>query len=43
VTNLFNRVPPVTVTHTTSWVDPTVFQLYDVLGRRFLLGYKLNL
>ncbi|MGH7105181.1 MAG: TonB-dependent receptor domain-containing protein [Acetobacteraceae bacterium] len=43
VTNLFNREPPVTATTSTSWVNPTSFRLYDVLGRRFLLGYKLSL
>ena len=43
VTNLLNKAPPVTATKATSWVNPTVFQLYDVLGRRFLLGYRLNL
>jgi outer membrane receptor protein involved in Fe transport len=43
VSNLFNREPPVTATTSTSWVNPTSFRLYDVLGRRFLLGYKLSL
>lgn len=43
VTNLFNRAPPVTATTSTSWVNPTSFRLYDVLGRRFLLGYRLSL
>jgi len=42
VTNLFNRAPPVTATTSTSWVNPTSFRLYDVLGRRFLLGYKVT-
>lgn len=43
VTNLFNRQPPITATTSTSWINPTSFRLYDVLGRRFLLGYKLSL
>lgn len=43
VTNLFNRAPPVTATSSTSWINPTSFRLYDVLGRRFLLGYRLSL
>jgi outer membrane receptor protein involved in Fe transport len=43
VANLFNRDPPVTATTSTSWVNPTSFRLYDVLGRRLLLGYKLSL
>jgi iron complex outermembrane receptor protein len=43
VTNLFNRNPPVTVTRATSWEDPTAYNVYDVLGRRFLLGVRLKL
>jgi outer membrane receptor protein involved in Fe transport len=43
VTNLFNRDPPVTITVAHQSVDPTSFDVYDVLGRRFFLGYRLSL
>jgi len=42
VTNLFNRDPPVTITVAHQSVDPTSFDVYDVLGRRFVLGYRLT-
>lgn len=42
VTNLLNRDPPVTATRATADIQTTSFNLYDVLGRRFVLGYKVQ-
>lgn len=43
VINLFNRNPPVTITVAHQSVEPTSPDIYDVLGRRFLLGYQVRL
>jgi iron complex outermembrane receptor protein len=40
VTNLFNRDPPVTITVTRGTVPPAASSVYDILGRRFVLGYR---
>jgi iron complex outermembrane recepter protein len=43
VTNLFNRDPPETVTIARGTINPTSVDVYDILGRRFILGYRLSL
>ncbi len=43
VTNLFNRDPPVTTSSSRSWIVPTEFGLYDVLGRRYTLGVRFKM
>jgi iron complex outermembrane receptor protein len=43
VTNLFNRDPPVVSAPGGAWATPTAYNIYDVLGRRYILGYRLNL
>lgn len=43
VTNLFNQDPPVTVTGSSSFENPTNYGLYDVLGRRFTIGLRVRM
>jgi iron complex outermembrane recepter protein len=43
VTNLFNRDPPVTVDHGGQYDSITSYDVYDVLGRRFNLGFRVSL
>jgi outer membrane receptor protein involved in Fe transport len=42
VTNLFNRDPPVTVDHGGQYDSITSYDVYDVLGRRFNLGFRVE-
>ena len=42
VTNAFNKHPPVTTSSSRSWIVPTEFALYDVQGRRYVLGARFN-
>jgi outer membrane receptor protein involved in Fe transport len=43
VTNVFDKDPPPTnSTAGRSWIDPTEQEVYDLLGRRFVLGMRLN-
>jgi iron complex outermembrane receptor protein len=43
ITNFWNRDPPVTTASSRSWIVPTEFGFYDVLGRRFLVGVRYRL
>jgi outer membrane receptor protein involved in Fe transport len=43
VTNLANRDPPPTATSARSWVVPTEFGLYDVQGRRYVMGLRFKM
>ena len=43
VTNLFNRNPPVTIISSLAYDAYTSYDVYDVLGRRFNLGFRLSL
>jgi outer membrane receptor protein involved in Fe transport len=43
VTNLFNRIPPETIIDSLAYDAFTSYDVYDVLGRRFVLGFRLNL
>lgn len=42
VTNLFDKTPPVATADARSWVEPTPQELYDVLGRRYVLGIRMD-
>jgi outer membrane receptor protein involved in Fe transport len=43
VTNLFDKDPPPTnSTAGRSWIDPTEEEIYDLLGRRYLLGARFK-
>ncbi|HEY2401642.1 MAG TPA: TonB-dependent receptor, partial [Steroidobacteraceae bacterium] len=42
VTNLFNRDPPTTVTTGGAYDSITSVDVYDTLGRRFVLGFKTS-
>ena len=42
VINLFNRNPPVTVDHGGQYDSITSYDVYDVLGRRFTLGFRVE-
>lgn len=42
VTNLFNRDPPVTVDHGGQYDSITSYDVYDVLGRRFTVGFRVE-
>jgi iron complex outermembrane receptor protein len=43
VTNIFDKEPPPTnSTGGRSWVEPTETELYDTLGRRYVLGARLR-
>jgi hypothetical protein len=43
VTNLFNRNPPETIISAGAYDAMTSYDVYDVLGRRFALGFRINL
>jgi iron complex outermembrane receptor protein len=43
VSNLFNKAPPATATSTSNSLTPTNYSLYDVIGRRFSLGFRFKL
>jgi len=43
VTNLFDKDPPPTSIAARSWIEPTINSLYDVLGRRYLLGVRFRM
>jgi iron complex outermembrane receptor protein len=43
VTNLFNRNPPTTIISSLAYDAFTSYDVYDVLGRRFVLGFRINL
>jgi outer membrane receptor protein involved in Fe transport len=43
VTNLFNRDPPTTITSAGAFDSITSYDVYDLLGRRFVLGFRLSL
>ncbi len=40
VTNALNKDPPVTTSSSRSWIVSTDFGLYDVQGRRYVLGAR---
>jgi outer membrane receptor protein involved in Fe transport len=42
VTNLFDTPPPPTIISAGAFDAMTSYDVYDVLGRRFVLGYKIN-
>jgi outer membrane receptor protein involved in Fe transport len=42
VSNLFNRNPPVTITRAAGSIPPPAANVYDLLGRRFVLGYRFT-
>jgi iron complex outermembrane receptor protein len=42
VTNLFDRDPPVTTQSSRSWIEPSELQLYDGLGRRYVVGVRFS-
>ena len=42
VTNLFNRTPPETIISAGAYDSFTSYDVYDVLGRRFFLGYRIK-
>lgn len=42
VTNLFNRNPPETIVSAGAYDSFTSYDVYDVLGRRFVLGFRAN-
>jgi iron complex outermembrane receptor protein len=42
VTNLFNRDPPTTITSAGAYDSITSYDVYDLLGRRFVLGFRAN-
>ena len=42
VTNVFNRNPPVTIISSLAYDAYTSYDVYDVLGRRFVLGFRLS-
>jgi hypothetical protein len=42
VTNLFNRSPPPTIISAGAFDAMTSYDVYDVLGRRFLVGYRVK-
>ena len=42
-TNLFNRNPPETIISAGAYDSITSYDVYDLLGRRFVLGFRLNL
>jgi iron complex outermembrane receptor protein len=42
VTNLFDKDPPVTTSSSRSWVEPSELDLYDALGRRYVLGLRMK-
>ncbi len=42
ITNLFNRDPPVTVDHGGQYDSITSYDVYDVLGRRFNIGLRVE-
>lgn len=43
VTNLFNRNPPETIISAGAYDAMTSYDVYDVLGRRFALGFRISL
>ena len=43
VTNLFDRAPPPTIISAGAFDAMTSYDVYDVLGRRFVLGYRASL
>jgi hypothetical protein len=43
VTNLFDRSPPPTIISAGAFDAMTSYDVYDVLGRRFVLGYRTTL
>jgi outer membrane receptor protein involved in Fe transport len=43
VTNLLNRSPPETIISAGAYDAMTSYDVYDVLGRRFFLGYRIGL
>jgi outer membrane receptor protein involved in Fe transport len=43
VTNLFNQAPPPTTVATRSWVEASNPALYDLLGRRFVVGVRFKM
>ena len=43
VTNLFNRDPPATIISAGAYDSITSYDVYDLLGRRFVLGFRFNL
>jgi hypothetical protein len=43
VSNLFDQDPPSTATATSNSLTPTNFSLYDILGRRFTLGFRFRM
>jgi len=43
VTNLLNRSPPETIISAGAYDAMTSYDVYDVLGRRYFLGYRLSL
>jgi outer membrane receptor protein involved in Fe transport len=43
ITNLFDRDPPPTTTASRSWVEASNPALYDLLGRRFVVGVRFTM
>ncbi|MBC2666119.1 TonB-dependent receptor [Novosphingobium flavum] len=43
VTNVFNQAPPPTTTAVRSWVEASNPALYDLLGRRFVVGVRFKM
>jgi iron complex outermembrane receptor protein len=43
ITNLFNQAPPATTVAVRSWVEATNPALYDLLGRRFVVGVRFKM
>jgi outer membrane receptor protein involved in Fe transport len=43
ITNLLNRSPPETIISAGAYDAMTSYDVYDVLGRRFFLGYRVGL
>lgn len=40
--NIFDKWPPVATAGARSWVVPTANGLYDIIGRRYVLGLRVN-